>query len=180
MTQRIGGTGLGLVITRALIEMQGGDISVTSAKDAGSTFSFTLPLTSQESSNSTSTIRPGAKRILVVEDEREIADLIRFYLEQAGFDVTIAATAAEALRSARAGLFDLITLDILLPDSDGYAVLREIKSDSALSAVPVLLVSILPNDGQGTGLGAAAVLTKPLEKQELLDQVHQLIETAAR
>ncbi len=176
MTQRVGGTGLGLVITRALVEMQGGQMSVSSVKGEGSTFSFVLPAPSSEAP--IELVRPGrgVKRILVVEDEPEIANLIRFYLEQAGFDVVVAATAAAALRTARSSPFDLITLDILLPDTDGYAVLRELKNDPRMAATPILLVSILPNDGQGTSLGAAAVITKPLEKQALLEQVHQLID----
>jgi PAS domain S-box-containing protein len=175
MTQRVGGTGLGLVITRALIEMQGGTITVNSAKGEGSTFSFTLPAMSGASSSDPVRGSEGVKRILVVDDEPEIASLIRYYLAQSGMDVRLASNAAEALRLVRTERFDLITLDILLPDIDGYSVLRQLKADTATASTPVLLISILPDDGQGRQLGADAVITKPLDKEVLLQHVQTLV-----
>ena len=131
------GTGLGLVITRSLVEMQGGEVHVESSPGVGSVFSFTLPISPQAldrdlwKERSTRPIRSLAgKRILVVDDEPDIAELLRLCLERSGYDVLTALNAQEAVDVAMSERPDLITLDVLLPDQDGFAVLERLKGDA--------------------------------------------------
>ena len=171
-TQEVGGTGLGLTISRSLVEMHGGEMTVASTPDEGSTFSFTLPTTQQTAQSETtpSITQPGG-RILVVDDEPDIANLIKRYLEHASYKVLIARNAAEALRMAKAEHPDLITLDVMLPDADGFTVLEWLKSDSATAAIPVVLLSMMDDVGRGKLLGAVDYLRKPIEERVLLEHV---------
>jgi CheY-like chemotaxis protein/two-component sensor histidine kinase len=174
-TQGVGGTGLGLSITRNLVELHGGEMTVISAPGEGSTFGFTIP-TAPPLVSETKDVPVSARggTILVVEDEPDIANLIRHYLERAGYAVITAGTAADAVDLAMAERPQLITLDILLPDSDGFDVLERLQADERTAAIPVIMLSILA-DGQGTWLGAVEYLTKPVDERLLLQQVHRLL-----
>ncbi len=132
VTQEVGGTGLGLSIARSLVEMHGGKITVSSSPGQGSTFSFTLPVAQAQAEPEVSShpAQPG-KRILVVDDEPDIAHLIQRYLEHEGYQVLLAHNAADALRVARSEHPDLITLDIKPPDAGGFTVL-EIRCSSSV------------------------------------------------
>jgi CheY-like chemotaxis protein len=112
---------------------------------------------------------------LVVDDEPDIANLIRRYLERAGYQVRVARDGAEALRLARTEQPDLVTLDIMLPDVDGLTVLERLKSDPATAAVPVMLLSIVPDEGQGKLLGAVDYLAKPIQRRVLLARVRRIL-----
>jgi PAS domain S-box-containing protein len=170
-TQAGGGTGLGLVITRSLVEMQGGKIQVTSEPGRGSTFSFTLPLSRPlELPTSPQELQPG-RRILVVDDEPDIRRLLQHYLEGADYEVMMASTGEEAFQLARIAQPDLITLDILLPDSSGLTVLERLKSDAATASIPVIMLTIVKDDGQGRLLGATDYLDKPIAALDLLQRI---------
>jgi PAS domain S-box-containing protein len=180
-TQEVGGTGLGLVITRSLVEMHRGTIEVVSAAGRGSTFSFTLPIAGVMSSelapdtqNSSEPVT-GTGTILVVEDEPDIANLIRRYLERAGYDVLLATTAAEARRLARGENPDLITLDIMLPDANGLTLLEWLKAEEATRLIPVLALSMLADDNRAKLLGAVDYLTKPVHERSLVDRVATIL-----
>jgi signal transduction histidine kinase/DNA-binding response OmpR family regulator len=176
-TQEVGGTGLGLVITRSLVEMHGGTMEVVSAPGKGATFSFTLPIARRETAELTPISRAGAHggRVLVVEDEPDIAHLIRRYLSRDGYEVLLAHNAADARRLARLERPDLITLDIMLPDANGFTLLEWLKSEEATRDIPVMLLSMLPDDNRGLVLGAVDYMVKPVQEQTLLDKVATIL-----
>jgi two-component system, chemotaxis family, CheB/CheR fusion protein len=178
------GTGLGLAITRALVELHGGTISVRSERDRGSTFIVTLPMRESRSTqetpaastaHSTSYERgdqavPVAGRILVIEDDPDVGGLLREVLEHEGYEVTMVATAEQAVSSAQAALPDLITLDLKLPDADGWSVLERLRA-AGVAVPPVVVVSVLPENDYGRPLGVVDYLAKPVRGSILRDRV---------
>jgi DNA-binding response OmpR family regulator len=180
-TQEVGGSGLGLSITRSLVQMHGGDVVVTSAPGQGSTFSFTLPAApaAPEANPAALPLRPGG-RILVVDDEPDIAALIRRYLERAGYGVLVAHTAADGLRLARQERPDLVTLDVLLPDADGFTLLDWLKRDVATTTIPVMMLSVLPDEGDDRRVGAVDYVTKPVREEALLKRISRILGPSER
>jgi PAS domain S-box-containing protein len=176
-TREVAGAGLGLSITRSLVELHGGTISVTSTPGEGSTFSFTLPLA--ESGTEAPLPVPVAPvsggRILLVEDDQDIANLIAHYLNRAGHTVSIAPDAATAIACARSTEFDLVTLDIVLPDQDGFTLLQSLRDGAVNPDVPVMMISMMPDDGTGFALGAVDYVVKPVEEQTLVERVARVL-----
>ena len=112
-----------------------------------------------------------AARILVVEDEPDILELVRFHLVQAGWTVETAATGSEALGALRRGRPDLVVLDLMLPDVSGSEICREIRADRALSDVPVVMLTARAEEVDrvvGFELGADDYVTKPFSPRELV------------
>lgn len=164
------GTGLGLTLTKQLVEMMGGRVSVESAPGAGASFFVDLPaqpggpLPAQEA-EATRTDGPLA---LVIDDDPVARELLVVTLEGAGYRVMQVATGEEALTRAREHVPDLITLDIFLPGIDGWDVLRALKGDPSTADIPVVLVTISSDREKAFGLGAFAHMVKPLDRQALL------------
>jgi CheY-like chemotaxis protein/two-component sensor histidine kinase len=179
-TEAAGGTGLGLVITRSLVELHGGRIDVSTAPGQGTTFSVTLPATSESVQDRLAAPgrQPGG-RILVIEDDPDIANLIGRYLNRAGYTVMIARSAEEALRLAQAEPPDLITLDLVLPDADGFTLLERLRSEASLLGIPTIVVSTVPDSGRGAALGVQAYISKPVQENILLDRIVEILSNRA-
>jgi DNA-binding response OmpR family regulator len=175
LVQETSGTGLGLAITTSLVQMHGGEIWVESELGTGSTFSFTLPL-ARAVPDYSPPADEGVARILVVEDDQDVADLIRIHLESQNHEVVIAKRADEALRLAQEIEPELITLDIRLPDADGFEVLQQLKRSPGTANIPVVIVSILTSMEEGLRLGAVGYVTKPVDEGILLDTVRQVLD----
>jgi adenylate cyclase len=169
-TRRYGGTGLGLAISRRLCRAMGGEITVASTPGQGSVFTVRLPAPAPESATRVPT--PVAApvtggRILVIDDEQPVRELMRRFLGREGFEVTTAVDGREGLALARELRPSLITLDVLMPEPDGWEVLRALKADPALADIPVVIVTILDDRSRGVALGAADFLTKPVDRARL-------------
>jgi PAS domain S-box-containing protein len=178
LSRKFEGTGLGLAVVKVLAELHGGAVAVESAVGEGSCFTVWLPLRASETEVITSakalaarSPRPdGAEATaLVVEDDLKAAELIRVQLEAEGFKVLHAASAESALALAMQQPLSLITLDILLPDMDGWELLGRLKQVPQLRNIPVVILSILADANKGFSLGAAGVMQKPISRLELYE-----------
>ena len=168
-SRRYGGTGLGLAITRRFARMMGGDVTVDSAPGRGSTFSLRIPTVRPTPAESGS-LAQGAGRsgvVLVIDDNPQARDLTRRVLMDEGFAVIEASSGPAGLALARQQYPDVITLDVLMPGMDGWAVLAELKADPVLADVPVLMLTVLDDQHLGLALGAADFMTKPIDRERL-------------
>jgi len=176
-TRDYGGTGLGLPISRRFCQMMGGDIVVTSEPGKGSTFAIELPAAVDALEAAKAAAQPekpvageaqvGMNPILVIDDDPDSRELLQRTLEADGYVVATAATGEEGLDLARALKPSLITLDVMMPGMDGWAVLQELKADPELHDIPVMVVSIVGEKDLGFTLGAVEYMTKPVDRDKL-------------
>ncbi len=160
------GTGLGLSIVKSLVDMHDGQVKVESDPGKGTTFRIRLPLAVPEPEEP-ETLTPEqirGKRVLIVEDERDIAELIERQLRPLEVQATIVPTGREALEKLRSGEYDAVTLDVLMPEMDGLETLRQIRSDPELRATPVVFVSVFSARSE---LAGERVVSKPIDADEL-------------
>ena len=179
LTQSAEGTGLGLVMVHRLAELHGGTVAVTSEEGRGTCFTVWLPWRAsmaQAGHGADSTAARSAKRptALVVEDNDDAAALMRAQLEAEGFAVERVASAESALALVDDMTPDLITLDILLPGMDGWEFLARLRQTTRWEAVPVVVVSVVADQGRGFSLGAALVLQKPIGRDALTRGLERL------
>jgi PAS domain S-box-containing protein len=181
LARKYEGTGLGLAMVKSLAELHGGAVAVQSAVGEGSRFTVWLPLRAPEQGMLTSVELPAlsvvidagsvGRTALVVEDDYKSAELIRVQLEAEGFKVVHAASAEAAMVLAVQQPLSLITLDIMLPNMDGWELLSRLKQVPALGRIPVVIISIVADRNKGFALGAAAVMQKPISRQELYESL---------
>jgi signal transduction histidine kinase/CheY-like chemotaxis protein len=188
-TRKFGGTGLGLALTRRFCQMMSGDVTVHSVPGQGSVFTIKLPATVTEAAIVEPEILIEERRqvptvpdiiaidgeaappprtcVLVIDDDPLQRDLMQRYLRKEGFTVCTASGGAQGLRLARQLLPAAITLDVMMPDVDGWSVLSTLKSEALLSEIPVIMLTMVDDPERGFTLGASEYVTKPVNRRRL-------------
>ena len=183
-TRQKGGTGLGLSISRAIIEKLGGEIGFESSAETGTVFYIDLPLASEEKTllphDAKTQKKTPAKqqKVLICEDDRDIALLLAMMLEQGGFASDIAYTAQQAKSLLMKNAYDAMTLDIGLPDQDGISLLRELRGQTETAGLPIVVVSAQANKGRAEIYGSYALVgwhEKPIDREYLIAQLNDIL-----
>ena len=177
-----GGTGLGLPISRRFCLMLGGDLTLESRPGEGSTFTIRVPAILPED-DAQEPVEIGPERtaaelaalretgtgrtVLVIDDDPEARDIVERLLRKDDFVVVTASSGEEGLRLAHSLEPAVITLDVMMPDMDGWSVLRALKADPVLRDIPVVLLTMLDDEVKGYSLGATDYLVKPVDRDQL-------------
>ncbi|MDM8545989.1 response regulator [Candidatus Venteria ishoeyi] len=175
-TREYGGTGLGLVITKSFVELMEGKISVKSEAGRGTTFTIRLPLSIgihkidlPHQTNSVATQNPDTNKgmVLVINHDPQTCGMLHNYINNLGYQVSIAASSEEGLELAQTIHPSMIVLESGMPDMDAWSILPTLKNNPQLINVPVLMLSMLEKENQGYSLGASGYLLKPVEHEQL-------------
>ncbi len=179
-TRKYGGTGLGLTISKRFAQMMGGDITVASETGKGSVFTIRLPEKigcEKEVLDKTVPVRaeitpakPASDKkntVLVIDEDPMVRNLLEHHLHTLGYQTLLAQNGEEGLRLARERLPDIITLDIMMTQMDGWSVLSTLKADKKLTNIPIITMSLLEDRSIGYSLGATEYLNKPVDREQL-------------
>jgi PAS domain S-box-containing protein len=186
IVRKYGGTGLGLAITRRFAQLMQGTIKVQSQFGQGSTFTVLLPAVVSVEGADITRIRPPKDSpvqhqpmqmdrgtILVIDDDPAVLDLMTRYLRKLSFRVVTAKDGLEGLLLAERARPLLILLDVMMPERDGWSILQQLKADSGLAHIPVVMLSIVDNEPMAIQLGASNYLVKPVDRDRLAILVEQ-------
>jgi signal transduction histidine kinase/CheY-like chemotaxis protein/uncharacterized protein YigA (DUF484 family) len=174
-TRKTGGTGLGLSICRSLVELHGGRIGLLSSQvGKGSVFYFTLPLPDFIPAYDLSKPAEDTNVILSIDDDAQVIALYDRFLKTQGFEVIPLTDPLNAVQKARELKPFAITLDVMMPQKDGWQVLKELKQDPETRDIPILICSILQEEEKGYNLGASEYLVKPFLQDDLINAIHRL------
>ncbi len=176
-SKKYGGTGLGLVISRQLCNMMGGDIRVESKLGQGSIFTIEVPCDTTigerpsapaRSKERPVTLPPGEiPVVLIIDDDPMMFDWVKKSLDNKNIKVEFATDGKTGLEMARKIRPQVITLDIILPDMDGWSVLTQLQSDHDLADIPIIIISMIDEKRKGYALGALEYMVKPIDKERL-------------
>jgi CheY-like chemotaxis protein/anti-sigma regulatory factor (Ser/Thr protein kinase) len=186
-TRKYGGTGLGLAITRKFCEMMGGKVSVVSTPGEGTTFTVSIPaevvdvrklsasldqlataIGAEPPGLPASPASGGAGSVLVIDDDPVIQELMKSFLTKEGYQVTVVSRGEDGLEMARGLRPDVITLDVAMPNMDGWSVLSKLKANPLLADIPVVILTMVEDKSTGYALGAAEYLIKPIDRERLV------------
>ena len=185
IARKYGGTGLGLAISHRFVQLMKGRIMVESAPGQGSVFTVHLPVQAAGehpentqapetvNADASSEVKPDSDTILVIDDDLAVRDLMSRSLTKLGFRVVAASSGEEGLRLAKQIHPLVITLDVIMPDWDGWTVLNKLKADSDLAEIPVIMVTIVDNEAMGRDLGASSYLIKPVDRERLVTLIEK-------
>lgn len=165
MTRKHSGAGMGLAISRGMVELHGGNIWVVSEHGIGSKFIFTIPIAAQ-------------KVLLIIDDEEDLTTMLSFRLNNMGFDTITANSGDNGIELAKKNKPDLILLDLMMPKVDGFEVSKRLKLDSVTRYIPIVVLSALGNKNTKEAIeeiGAVGFIEKPFEPELLINKINEFL-----
>ncbi|MDZ4263042.1 MAG: response regulator, partial [Pseudomonadota bacterium] len=188
-TRQKGGTGLGLNITKAIVENQGGSIGFDSVEEQGTTFYVELPVWNEQREAEAKRVEEAdddvhskTPLVLIVEDDQDISRLLSMMLEKEGYRFHQAFSYPEAVQQIQQHHYDVMTLDLMIPGGSGLALLSELRGNEATVNLPVIVVSAKANEGklevEGAAFSMVDWIEKPIDEERLLESIRSSMSPA--